>query len=306
MSGERPAVGVDIGASKIQVGRLLGGAMDVLAVVKTPQDPEEAVELVGSVVDDGLDGDPAAIGVGCPGPLDPSTGVVLSPPNLRRWWGFPLREALERRLRVPARVDNDGNVGALGEAWAGAGRGAATVFYLAIGTGLGAGIVKDRAVHRGRRGLAAEVWAFAPGLFEGHGGEPVNDVASGRGIEIQARRMIREGLPSRLDPATLTTSDVARAAADGDAVAEAAMTRARDVLAAVIIFGATLLAPDVVVLGGGLCRDPACLVDPVRSLVAERMPLRELADLRIERSALWEHAVLWGAVHLFAEPGHRG
>ena len=134
-------IAIDIGASKMKLGFLVDGTMREIATLVTPADPEEAVELIATAIDGASPADaPEAVGIGCPGPLDPRTGVVLSPPNLRRWWGFPLREEIERRIGVPARVDNDGNVGALGEAWAGSGCGYATVLYFAIGTGLGAGI----------------------------------------------------------------------------------------------------------------------------------------------------------------------
>ena len=88
--------------------------------------------------------------------LDPRTGIVINPPNLPGWRNFPLAAEISEDLRVPVRVDNDGNAAALAEALWGAGRGFRNVFCATIGTGIGTGIVFDGHIYHGRTGAAAE------------------------------------------------------------------------------------------------------------------------------------------------------
>ncbi|MYR61041.1 ROK family protein, partial [Streptomyces sp. SID625] len=94
-------------------------------------------------------------GVALPGPLDHESGVLHRVTGFPGWDGFPLRDALERRLGVPVVVDKDTNAAALGLAVAGEGRGGSFA-YLHLGTGLGAGLVVGGSVHRGARTGAGE------------------------------------------------------------------------------------------------------------------------------------------------------
>ena len=96
------------------------------------------------------------IGLCAPGPLDPKTGVVLNPPNVPCWRGFPLAAKTQRVFGVPAKVDNDANAAGLTEYLWGAGKGRAELFYATLGTGIGAGIILNGRIHHGRTGNAAE------------------------------------------------------------------------------------------------------------------------------------------------------
>ncbi|CAL9465182.1 ROK family transcriptional regulator [Streptomyces sp. enrichment culture] len=96
------------------------------------------------------------LGIALPGPLDHVRGVLHRITGFPGWDGYPLREALERRLGVPVVVDKDTNAAALGLAVGGAGAGDGTFAYLHLGTGLGAGLVFGGGVHRGARTGAGE------------------------------------------------------------------------------------------------------------------------------------------------------
>jgi predicted NBD/HSP70 family sugar kinase len=124
----------------------------------------EVTELVGL---DGGDADGAAtapvaeavlgVGVALPGPLDHARGVLHRVTGFPEWDGFPLRDALARRLGMPVVVDKDTNAAALGLAVAEeAGPGVGSFAYLHLGTGLGAGLVIGGGVHRGARTGAGE------------------------------------------------------------------------------------------------------------------------------------------------------
>ena len=125
--------------------RILGKMMDAMAEVLA-QSPPTPKGLLG-------------IGVGVPGLVEMEHGVLAFAPNLR-WKNVPLREILQGRFGVPVYVDNEANVGALGEKWFGAGQGVRDMVYLSVGVGLGAGIVINGELYRGATGYAGELGHF--------------------------------------------------------------------------------------------------------------------------------------------------
>ncbi len=98
-----------------------------------------------------------AIGVSCGGPLDSQTGTVHAPPNLPRWDNVPLRDLLEAEFQLPVWVENDANATALAEHQWGAGRHARDMAFLTMGTGIGAGLILNNELYRGRHNLAGEI-----------------------------------------------------------------------------------------------------------------------------------------------------
>ncbi|MCL6669799.1 ROK family transcriptional regulator [Streptomyces panaciradicis] len=145
---ELRAVRVDLTGAVVAERRVpvdLGVGAD--AVVRTVA--REARGLMG----DGPSGDGLGVGIALPGPLDHTHGVLHRVTGFPEWDGFPLRDALERRLGVPVVVDKDTNAAALGLAVAGE---AGSFAYLHLGTGLGAGLVIGGTVHRGARTGAGE------------------------------------------------------------------------------------------------------------------------------------------------------
>ncbi|NIS79548.1 MAG: ROK family protein, partial [Anaerolineales bacterium] len=100
---------------------------------------------------------PSAVSVSVGGPLDIEKGIIKSPPNLPMWHGVHLKERLFDYFGLPTFVEHDGNAGALAEFTFGAGRGAANLIFLTVGTGLGAGIILNNRIYRGSTDTAGEV-----------------------------------------------------------------------------------------------------------------------------------------------------
>jgi glucokinase len=156
-------IGVDVGGTKVAAG-LVDASGNVRTMTRTPMlatgTAEEGLAAVRKAIDSLLQGvDPAqvaGIGICSPGPLDPFTGVVINPPNLPCWHGFPLAGSVRNIYSVPVKVDNDANAAALAEAQWGAGIGCRNVFYATLGTGIGTGILFDKKIFHGRTGAAAE------------------------------------------------------------------------------------------------------------------------------------------------------
>jgi glucokinase len=183
-----------------------------------------------------------AIGVGVPGTVDPTTGVIGESHHTPELTGQHLGRMLGERFGRPAFVDNDVNALALSEWMFGLGRGTRSLVVLAVGTGIGAGIVLDGRLVRGAGGYAGE-FGHAPVKFDGRpcwcGGRGCLVVyASGRGIAEAAggRQAAR----------------VFQAAADGDRGAAALVDDACDALGATLATIVNGLNPEVVVVTGGV------------------------------------------------------
>jgi glucokinase len=117
---------------------------------------------------------------------------------------------------------------------------------------------------------------------------------------MQIERCVREGVETTIPPNGVTTRALMAAVAEGDALACRILADARQTLAATLCFALHLLAPDVVVLAGGLCTDESWFVTPLQRLVHDQLAVDRLRQVPIRRAALWDAAVSWGAIELAA------
>ncbi|MGH2349014.1 MAG: ROK family protein, partial [bacterium] len=159
------AIGVDLGGTKILTAVVTGdGRVVARERVPTPQEgPDSVVAAVAGTVEAALAaaGLPAhavaGIGVGAPGPLNPETGMVFEPPNLRGWHDVPFRALLADRLGIRTYLQNDADAAALGEWRFGAGRGVDDLVYITVSTGIGGGIIIGGTLLLGVSGTAGEI-----------------------------------------------------------------------------------------------------------------------------------------------------
>src|SRR5262245_25467 len=189
-----------------------------------------------------------AIGVSIGGPVDPTAGLVLGPPNLPGWDRVPLRDLLQQRFDRPVFVEHDAKMGAVAEWRFGAGRGAQDLVFLTAGTGLGAGLILGGRLHRGACDAGGEVghWRIAddgPGLYGKRGSW--EGLSSGAGLAALAR----ERLPQTFGPEASAQS-VLESAERGDAGARAVLAESAQALGRGLALLVDLLAPEVIVLGG--------------------------------------------------------
>lgn len=167
-AGAGVIVGVDLGVNYILI-ILADLRAQVLARKRLSISPEMGEKRILEKMLDGiadiLAGAPSTprgllgIGAGVPGLVEMEHGVLKFAPNLR-WKNAPLKDLLQERFDVPVYVDNEANVGALGEKWFGAGQGIRHMVYLSVGVGLGAGIVVNGELYRGATGYAGELGHF--------------------------------------------------------------------------------------------------------------------------------------------------
>jgi glucokinase len=243
------------------------------------------------------------VGIGVPGPLDTVEGIVETSPNIG-WRDFPIGALVSQRFGgVPVVIEDDANTGALGEAVAGAGRGADPYAYLPLGTGLGAGVIVGSHIVRGAHGAAGEVGHMAVGHRTGPRcscgrRNCVETWCAGAGLARRARelwpsRRLASGLRAPRDAAS-----VFALAKSGDSDALSLVAQARHALASGI---ATILAavdPAAVTVGGSIG-----VAQPVFVRGAFREATRLVhatpgRGVRLRRPALGEQSVLVGAAVL--------
>ncbi len=293
-------IGIDIGGTKTKIAYYFRNKLNIIFNRPTPKNPAEFTKLIVKEIKNyKFPSEIVGIGIGCPGPLDPKTGTVLSPPNLKQWVRFSLTKILGKELKIPTILENDANAGALGESLFGSGIKHKNVLYLTISTGLGCGIVINKQIHQGYKGLAGEVWAFGPEMFGVNKyNDNLNDLASGNGMVLQAKKCITKGEQTVLKNVDITTHNILEAYSKNDDVATKILNTARSMIVSTLCFSLYLLSPDIVVLGGGLCTDPRWFVNPVIKRVRKMVAIKELRNIPIRRAQLSDSAVLYGAIGL--------
>ena len=273
-------VGVDIGGSKVAV-LVVGEGDSVLARKSVPaasSEPDEAIAQIAAVIREAVAeaaatmDDVAAIGLGVPGRVDAATGDVTFAVNLG-WQHLPLGRRLEAALGVPCVVENDVRAAAVGLHRDEGYRGVDDLIYLGIGTGISAGVVLDGRLRRGVRGMAGEIGHV---VLDPHGVPCAcglrgcfETIAAGAGIARAARTAVEAGEATSLAATTAPTAvDVFAAAEAGDAVATRLVDRAAAAIARMV--HELVLAYDVelVVIGGGISRAGAPLLDRIQAGIA--------------------------------------
>lgn len=307
----RAAVGgvlaLDIGGTKLAVGVVTpdGAAHGVLIEpTRREQGWRDVVARLFALGHQAIDqaglGSVAAVGISCGGPLDITTGTVLSPLHLPGWQEVPIGPLAAREFGVPAALQNDGTAAAVAEYRFGAGRGTSTMLYLSISTGIAGGAVVDGTPHLGASGNGGEfghltVRRGGRRCNCGRGG-CIEAYASGTAIAERAREALAAGRASRLaDLPAITAADVSAAATAGDPVAQEIWAETVELLGTAITDLVNLFEPERVLLGGGVTRAGAMLLDPVRSLVATEAMRPAAAAARVAFAEFGQLASLIGA-----------
>ncbi len=234
-------VGVDLGGSNCRlVATDLLGRVLARTRRRTPSRLSTA-KLARWVSDQALalleDRSVGRVAVGLPGIVDPQTGAVRGAPNLPQVEGLSFIEAIRDQVPVPVTFDNDSNMAVLGEIRLGGGRGKRNVVMFTIGTGLGAGVVMDGRLLRGRSGLVGELGYLPVGLD----GTTLESLLSAHGLMAQAAQ---RGVH-------LTSLTAMFALSAPKALQEIRKRFSKGLLTALVAV-TVAYEPDVVVLGGGV------------------------------------------------------
>ncbi len=289
-------VGVDVGGTKtaLMVNDVTSGEDPAHDRFGTPADagPEAMIEEIAAAVrrlvqQVGRDPDDlVAVGVAVPGQVDARAGRVIAAGNLHGWTDVPLRDILCRNLGVPVFVEQDANAAALGERWRGCAKEMNNFVFLALGTGIGAGVVINGRLHRGFHHAAGEVGNFILGREylgqnrEGHGNLEL--LVGGPEVRNEAKRASGE---------EMAAAEALHLAEEDERLARIAEEVA-DHVAITAVNIAALLDPEAIVFGGGTSSAGEDLLDRVRERVERELTIRPA----LIHSVLGEDAQLHGAV----------
>jgi glucokinase len=254
---------------------------------------------------------PIAIGISSPGPLDPWRGIVVSPPNLAAWHDVPLAASVSEALDLPAFLERDTNVAVRAEWRDGAARGAGTVVYITVSTGIGGGAIIDGQPLIGPDGTAGEMGHIVvelDGPVCGCGGAGhVEAIGSGTALAREARALLEAGASPRLlelatdDGAEPDAALLARAADDGDPAAAAVLARAWTAIGAMCASLVNVLNPDVIVIGGSIAEHRPQLLEVARDEIARRAFAVPASRVRVVPAALGDDVSLIGLLPIVHE-----
>ncbi|GAA2499536.1 ROK family transcriptional regulator [Streptomyces thermolineatus] len=295
-------VGVDFGHShlRVAVGNL---AHQVLAEESEPIDVDvsaaegldRAEELVGRLVESTGIGREKVIGVGLgvPGPIDVGTGVLGSTSILPGWSGINPREELSGRLGMPVYVDNDANLGALGEVVWGAGRGLRDLAYIKVASGVGAGLVINGRIYRGPGGTAGEIGHIT--LDESG---PVCRCGNRGCLETFTAARYVLGLLGGSHGPGLTVPGMVRLAREGDPGCRRVVSDVGRHVGMGVANLCNVLNPQRVILGGDLAEAGELVLAPIRESVARYAIPSAARQLSVVHGALGARAEVLGALAL--------
>lgn len=298
----RTFLGIEIGGTKLQL--VVGNEQArILERFRFVVDPGQGAKGIKKQIKEALDKimlhSVAGIGIGFGGPVDHESGKILRSYQVPGWGEFVIQEWLERLTGIPVWIDNDANVAALGESLHGAGKKSRQVFYVTIGSGVGAGLVINEKIYHGAKSTEAEF---------GHirldkSGRTVESACSGWAVDEKIRNY------ARLHPESLLKELTANYERGEARVLVAALQR-EDQASIAILQGITddfafalshavhLLNPEAVILGGGL----SLIGERFRALIAQKLSAYLMDVLRpgpvVYLSSLKEDAVPIGALTL--------
>ena len=275
-------LGVDMGGTKMYgaLSDLSGHILDEVNVSRHGTSGEDSFNYLTNLIDTLLSSQKIegrkvrGIGVGAPGVTLHKEGIVTWAYTLH-WDKFPLKARLAERYDLPITVDNDVNLAALGELWFGAGQNVQNMILVAIGTGIGAGVIIDGTLYRGAQEASGEIGNMIPGRdFLGKNYQDfgaLESVASGTGIAARARDLLGSN-HSQMALADLMAEDVFEAGRKGEAWAWSVINETVDYLAVAIANLVAFFDPELIVLGGGVSRSADMLIAPILARMNGAIP----------------------------------
>jgi glucokinase len=261
---------------------------------------EEAMEDAGIATSK-----PGSIGIGCPGPLDLNRGIIREAPNLG-WVDAPVKSSLEARFSCPVTVANDVDLGVYGEYRFGAGQGYRCVVGLFPGTGIGGGCVYQGEIFRGNVTSCMEVGhiqIMADGPHDGAGNAgTLEALASRLRVAAEAAQAVYRGQAPALrkkagmDISEIRSGALAHAVENGDEAVIRIIENAAEYLGVGIVTLVHLLAPDVVIMGGGMVEAlPDLIVKTARKSAKKRVLPSYRDQFEVVAAKLGDDAAVMGA-----------
>jgi len=303
---------IDMGATHLSValGDFSARILEEVEVAfRIDRGPQECLQKADTILRELLQkrdlstNDLSAVGVGVPGPVIADRGMVMAPPIMPGWDRFPIRATLEQKWGTAVTLNNDAELGALGE-WAyGAGRGEKNLAFIKVGSGIGAGLIINQQIYGGNSGSAGEIGHLTvdengPLCACGNHG-CLEAFAGGHAIASQGRKLVASGKRTLLSEKgldSLTARDVVEAARRGDLAAQEIIKRSGTFIGIAIAGLINLINPSTVIIGGGVAQVGDLLTGPIRQAVRERSLRASEHSVRITTAMLGRRSSLIGAL----------
>ncbi len=262
-------IGIDLGGTTLK-GAIVSATGEILYEIRIETEQQSSQHLFNQIVeavqtlknDERASGRAMAIGIGVPGLVNRKTNRIEVMPNLPNLSEIDLIGELSQETGLPVTLDNDANAAAYAELQVGAARGRKEVFFVTLGTGIGAGLIINGRIYRGALGFAGEFGHMTidpEGIECGCGNIGcLETIASGPNIVRRTRERLYRDRTSSLSRLAIprdrefTAEDIARAAREGDEMAQVMMERTGMFLGIAIAAVINLLNVEMVVLGGGV------------------------------------------------------
>ncbi len=308
-------VGVDVGGTRVRAGVVdaQGAILDTARTATPPQEGALESAVAGVVAELAGRHPVGAVGLALAGFVTPDRRSVRFAPHLA-WRDAPVADRIADRVGLPVVVEHDVNAAALAERRFGAAKGAATVVFVALGTGIGSALLIDGELYRGAYGVAPEL---------GHvrvvpDGRPCpcgksgcwERYCSGTALAATAVELIADsgrdspvlGQLAAADPGQVTGQRVAAAAREGDPVAVAAVAALAHWLGEGLALVADVFDPELIVIGGGVSESAPLFLDDARAHYAARLTGRGNRPLaRVRVAQLGAAAAVVGAAEVARE-----
>jgi predicted NBD/HSP70 family sugar kinase len=296
------AVGLDFGHQHIRVALCdLSGEpiVDDYSTAEVDHAPAESLDLAQELVRQALDSAGVAphqllgVGMGLAVPIDKVTGRLEAEGILPGWQGLHPAQEMEARLGIPVALDNDANVGALGEKAFGAARGVEDLIYVRLSAGIGAGLILEGHPYPGVAGVAGEIGHV---LSDPNG--PICRCGNRGCLEAVASPVAVAALLARSIGEPVTVPRLLELVADGHRGARRAVAEAGEAVGRAVAMTVNILNPEVVVVGGDLAQAGEVLLEPIAAAIERHSVAPAAAAVRVTAGMLGARAEVLGAAAL--------
>ncbi len=315
-------IGIDIGGTKVLAG-LLKPDFSIVATQKLKVEAHRGrahfFNELTSAIDELLVENEltlknlTAIGVGCPGIIDPATGVVRVSPNISFLKNCPLKKMLKKKFRVPVAVENDVNAGLYGEQQFGAAKNAKHVVGIFLGTGVGGALIFDGKLYRGFTQAAGEIGhTFMTIPSSQDEPRPTLENMTGR-LAISADAgwlLMKQKAPALFkntgtDLKNLKSGALARSVRAGDLEIKKMIQAKARVLGIAMANVVNLVSPELIILGGGLTEALHMVIIPEAEKTMRAYAMQDLVrPVKVRAAKLGDYAVMLGAAKLATDEKH--
>ncbi|MCM3163765.1 ROK family protein [Metabacillus litoralis] len=289
-------IGIDLGGTNLRIG-VFNEQGEIIneqsQATEAAKGPEYVINQMAEIINELKSTYKIkAVGIGSPGPLNPHDGIIIEPPNLPGWVNIPIVQLLEEKTSLPVKLENDANAAALAEATLGAGKGASSVFFITVSTGIGGGYVLNGELISGAQGSCGEIGNMIV--------NPSSDAYRGPGLNKGALEGLASGTAigrigkERLN-ITTGAQGVSQLAEQGNKEAQAILDEAINYLAIGLANIVHTVNPEIIVIGGGVMKSKDLILEPLINKTKEYVFPSLKETLIIKPALLDQKAGLIGA-----------